>query len=158
LKKWCDQARGRQTEVAKVLGLTRQAVNRWFSGKQHPTAEQILLVQTFLKSPRLYTTPKPEKRKKYKKKRKKYKIKDKHAASVKSPTPVATVSALLRVRNCQHEARSPRRPPRRGLCPGLSSYHLIPAHKDVIAMAPLSSGSAILTSLPGLVRCATEQE
>jgi transcriptional regulator with XRE-family HTH domain len=48
LKAWCDQGRGRQSEVADVIGTTRQAINHWFAGRQQPTAEQILAVQEFL--------------------------------------------------------------------------------------------------------------
>jgi hypothetical protein len=44
----CDQGRGRQSEVAAVIGTTRQAINHRFAGRQQPTSEQILAVQEFL--------------------------------------------------------------------------------------------------------------
>jgi hypothetical protein len=61
LKDWCDQKRGRQSEAAFLLGTTRQVVNRWFSGVQTPTAEQIIAVQTFLRS-KHWLSQKPKRR------------------------------------------------------------------------------------------------
>jgi hypothetical protein len=29
---WCDEKRGRQTQIAKMLGLPRQSINDWFAG------------------------------------------------------------------------------------------------------------------------------
>ena len=48
LKEWCDQERGRRLAIAELLGLSRQAITNWFSGRQQPTSEQILTVQEFL--------------------------------------------------------------------------------------------------------------
>lgn len=45
---WCDEKRGRRSEIARLLGIGRQSVTDWFSGRQQPTAEQILFVQEFL--------------------------------------------------------------------------------------------------------------
>jgi hypothetical protein len=52
LKAWCDQEYGRRSEIAKVVGTTRQAITHWFSGRRSPTSEQILIVQEFLKARR----------------------------------------------------------------------------------------------------------
>lgn len=56
-EQWCQQ-RGRQTELAHALGVTRHAVNAWFSEykkavpHKNPTAEQALELQAFLKRKR----------------------------------------------------------------------------------------------------------
>jgi DNA-binding XRE family transcriptional regulator len=53
-EEWCRQERGRQTMMAKALGVTRHAVNAWFSEHKkaephkNPTAEQALELQAFL--------------------------------------------------------------------------------------------------------------
>jgi hypothetical protein len=49
LKAWCTEEKGRQTLVAREIGTNRHTVNKWFSGNQAPTSEQILSVQEFLK-------------------------------------------------------------------------------------------------------------
>lgn len=48
---WCEMERGRQTKVAEFLGVSRQAVSAWLAAnpKKHPTAEQALALQEFLK-------------------------------------------------------------------------------------------------------------
>jgi DNA-binding XRE family transcriptional regulator len=57
-EQWCGQGRGRQTELANELGVTRHAVNAWFSEykkaepHKNPTAEQALELQAFLKRKR----------------------------------------------------------------------------------------------------------
>jgi transcriptional regulator with XRE-family HTH domain len=48
LREWCDQEDGRQSSVAKVIGVNPEAVTSWLSGEQQPTAGQILLIQEFL--------------------------------------------------------------------------------------------------------------
>jgi hypothetical protein len=51
---WCSQERGRQSRLAKVLGVTPQAISAWWTeyrGKQ-PTAEQALALDEFLKTQR----------------------------------------------------------------------------------------------------------
>jgi transcriptional regulator with XRE-family HTH domain len=48
LKAWCDKGHVRRTEVAEKVGASRQAITNWFSGRQQPTAEQVLAVQEFL--------------------------------------------------------------------------------------------------------------
>jgi hypothetical protein len=49
LKAYCDAERGRRTEVAEKIGISRQALANWFYGRQQPTSEQILTVQEFLR-------------------------------------------------------------------------------------------------------------
>jgi hypothetical protein len=52
---WCKAApRGRQSELAAFLGVSRQAVSAWFAQnpKKQPTAEQALAIQEFLKKQR----------------------------------------------------------------------------------------------------------
>jgi hypothetical protein len=49
---WCKAApRGRQSELAAFLGVSRQAVSSWFAQnpKKQPTAEQALALQEFLR-------------------------------------------------------------------------------------------------------------
>lgn len=48
LKEWCDGARGRQAEVARMLGTHRQTIQNWFAEEQQPTGEQALVVLEFL--------------------------------------------------------------------------------------------------------------
>jgi transcriptional regulator with XRE-family HTH domain len=48
LREYCDEERGRRAEIAKLIGIKRQSITDWFSGRQQPTAEQILEVQEFL--------------------------------------------------------------------------------------------------------------
>jgi hypothetical protein len=48
LKVWCDQEVGRESLVAKVLGVGPEEVMNWFAGEREPTSEQILLIQEFL--------------------------------------------------------------------------------------------------------------
>jgi hypothetical protein len=49
LEAWCDQQRGRRIEVAKIAGVSPQAVSNWFAGRQQPTAEEALVLLEFLK-------------------------------------------------------------------------------------------------------------
>jgi transcriptional regulator with XRE-family HTH domain len=48
LRDWCDEQRGRRSEVARAAGVERQAVYNWLAGFAEPTAEQILIVQDIL--------------------------------------------------------------------------------------------------------------
>ena len=48
LKAWSDEQHGRQSELARYLGISRQAINNWFGGRSGPTAEQALAIQEFL--------------------------------------------------------------------------------------------------------------
>jgi hypothetical protein len=53
---WCAQERGRQTQLADYLGVSRHTVNAWFAEyqkehpKRQPTADQILALLEFLKT------------------------------------------------------------------------------------------------------------
>jgi transcriptional regulator with XRE-family HTH domain len=49
---WCEPVRGRQSELAAFLGVSRQAVSAWFADKpkKQPTAEQALAIQEFLRT------------------------------------------------------------------------------------------------------------
>ena len=49
LKAWCDEKYGRKSAVARMLGLSPQLVNDWFSGKSNPTWETGHTIQIFLK-------------------------------------------------------------------------------------------------------------
>jgi transcriptional regulator with XRE-family HTH domain len=40
IKIWCSEKRGRQMELAHVVGVHRSAITNWFAGRQRPTAEQ----------------------------------------------------------------------------------------------------------------------
>ena len=48
---WCRQKRGRQSELARALGINRQAVYEWFKQKRQPTTEQALTLIEFLADP-----------------------------------------------------------------------------------------------------------
>jgi predicted transcriptional regulator len=50
VKVWCARKRGRQTELANILGVQRSAVTNWFAGRKTPTLEQGLAIQEFLES------------------------------------------------------------------------------------------------------------
>jgi uncharacterized membrane protein YccC len=52
VRAWCDQGRGRQTELAEELKIPRQRLNEWLrpNTKKHPTAEQALHLEEFLKT------------------------------------------------------------------------------------------------------------
>jgi plasmid maintenance system antidote protein VapI len=47
---WCEQAWGRQTQVAKAVGVTPQTVNDWLNGRKKMTGEQALRVSAFINS------------------------------------------------------------------------------------------------------------
>jgi hypothetical protein len=54
LKAWCDEERGRRSEVARMLGISRAALTQWFNPESSrlPTAEQALAIQEFLQTQR----------------------------------------------------------------------------------------------------------
>jgi transcriptional regulator with XRE-family HTH domain len=52
LKAWCKQKHGRNTEVAALLGVSRQLVSDWFSGNAIPALSTGLKIQAFLKKRR----------------------------------------------------------------------------------------------------------
>jgi hypothetical protein len=59
LQHWCDQEWGRRTEVAEVLDVFPQTVSDWFAERKHPTGEQALAIQEFLRKQRRLRRPKP---------------------------------------------------------------------------------------------------
>jgi DNA-binding transcriptional regulator YiaG len=50
VKAWADQKRGRRSEMARMLGVSRQLVTNWLAGRKMPTLEDGLKLQAFLKS------------------------------------------------------------------------------------------------------------
>jgi transcriptional regulator with XRE-family HTH domain len=52
LQDWCKEKYGRNTEVAEMLGVSRQLVSDWFSGRTVPTLATGLKIQAFLKEKR----------------------------------------------------------------------------------------------------------
>jgi DNA-binding XRE family transcriptional regulator len=57
LEAWCSEKRGRQTELAKAIGVTRQAVNFWLTRRSNPTSEQTLAIVAFLENPEAFRKP-----------------------------------------------------------------------------------------------------
>ena len=57
LRQWCDQQHGRQTEVARYLGVRPSTVNDWFTGRKQAMGEQALAIQEFLKAQRRRRRP-----------------------------------------------------------------------------------------------------
>jgi hypothetical protein len=49
LKTWADAERGRRSEIARMLGVPRQRLTDWISGRKSPTLEQGLRIYAFLK-------------------------------------------------------------------------------------------------------------
>jgi predicted XRE-type DNA-binding protein len=50
LKAWAEQARhGEQTELARLLGVPKQRVNHWITGRKIPNLRDGLKLQAFLK-------------------------------------------------------------------------------------------------------------
>ena len=55
---WCDQERGRRSELARYLGIPLSAVSAWFREyrkprpAKQPTGEQVLAIQEFLQDKR----------------------------------------------------------------------------------------------------------
>ena len=45
---WCAEKRGRQSDLARAIGASPQAVNDWLNGRKKMTGEQALRVQEFL--------------------------------------------------------------------------------------------------------------
>jgi transcriptional regulator with XRE-family HTH domain len=52
LKAWCKEKHGRNTEIAEMLGVSRQLVSDWFAGTAVPTLATGLKIQKFLKTKR----------------------------------------------------------------------------------------------------------
>jgi transcriptional regulator with XRE-family HTH domain len=49
---WCDEAYGRQAQLARLLGVSRQSVSGWLSGRKSPTSEQALWLSQFMATQR----------------------------------------------------------------------------------------------------------
>jgi transcriptional regulator with XRE-family HTH domain len=52
LKAWCDAGRGRQTEIAMFLDVSRQSVNDWLNRDANPMANTLFEIRDFLKEQR----------------------------------------------------------------------------------------------------------
>jgi hypothetical protein len=50
LQTWCREKYGRNTEVAKALGVSRQLISDWFSGRTVPTLIMGFAIQEFLET------------------------------------------------------------------------------------------------------------
>lgn len=48
LRSWCREKRGRQTQVARIVGVKPASVSDWLSGRRQFTGEQSLAVREFL--------------------------------------------------------------------------------------------------------------
>jgi hypothetical protein len=55
LSDWCNERWGRQTQVARVIDTSPQAVNDWLNGRKKMTAEQALRIVEFLRKERKKT-------------------------------------------------------------------------------------------------------
>ena len=63
LRDWCKAEYGRQSEIARALGVSRQQVYDWINRRTMPTLEMGFRLQSFLKThkPRSGKVPKREK-------------------------------------------------------------------------------------------------
>src|SRR5207249_11736954 len=52
LRQWCGQERGRQMELARILGVDRQRVSDWIAGRAYPSLGTGLQLYHFLKRER----------------------------------------------------------------------------------------------------------
>ena len=50
LRSWCREKRGRQTQVARILGVGPSTVSDWMTGRRKFTGEQSLSVSDFLRT------------------------------------------------------------------------------------------------------------
>jgi transcriptional regulator with XRE-family HTH domain len=50
LRVWCDQEYGRRVQIARLAGVTPQAVSNWFAGRHQPTAEAALVLLEFMEA------------------------------------------------------------------------------------------------------------
>jgi len=49
LRAWCDLEYGRQGQIAKVLGVSKQQINHWIKNRSVPNLGYGLKIQAFLK-------------------------------------------------------------------------------------------------------------
>jgi predicted transcriptional regulator len=52
LKKWTAEKYGRQSEIAREVGVSRHLVNDWIAGRRPPSLDQYLKLQAFVKKQR----------------------------------------------------------------------------------------------------------
>jgi DNA-binding XRE family transcriptional regulator len=52
LKEWAGKEYGSQSELARKLGVPRQRINDWFTGKKTPELKAWLKIQAFLRKER----------------------------------------------------------------------------------------------------------
>ena len=52
LKEWTSQERGRQSEIARLLGVSRSTVTDWLKGRTVPSWEAGKKIEQFLKKQR----------------------------------------------------------------------------------------------------------
>jgi hypothetical protein len=52
LQNWCRKKYGRNTQAAKELGVSRQLISDWFSGRTVPTLVMGFQIEEFLKKQR----------------------------------------------------------------------------------------------------------
>jgi plasmid maintenance system antidote protein VapI len=52
LREWCAAKYGRQAEVARTLGVTRQQVYDWIARRTQPSVSMWLRLKSFLKTQR----------------------------------------------------------------------------------------------------------
>ena len=48
LAEWCGAEYGRQTEIANKLGVSKQLVSNWITGRRFPSLKNGLALQAFL--------------------------------------------------------------------------------------------------------------
>jgi predicted XRE-type DNA-binding protein len=54
IESWCAEKRGRQSELARSLGVSRQELNVWIKRKQKPPSEVTLALIEFLQDPEAF--------------------------------------------------------------------------------------------------------
>jgi transcriptional regulator with XRE-family HTH domain len=54
IKAWCSEKYGRQAELARAIGVSRQTVNFWLRRRSNPTSEQTLALMEFLQDPEAF--------------------------------------------------------------------------------------------------------
>jgi DNA-binding transcriptional regulator YiaG len=52
LKEWADAEYGRRSQLAQMLGVSKQLVSEWFAGRSTPTWDHGLAIEAFLKKQR----------------------------------------------------------------------------------------------------------
>jgi transcriptional regulator with XRE-family HTH domain len=52
LRDWCGAKYGRQVEVAVALGVTKQQISNWLSGRRTPSTKYYFAIRDFLEKQR----------------------------------------------------------------------------------------------------------